>query len=681
MITERYLNAFTKFISTAPRSRTVKIVCNTINLHALICELNQRIKEHTMKQLGLKKLLIISVMLLVGLSVSVSSMILYFQQKDALIDRINGESEGYVASNAATIEDFINEKVNGIHKLAGLYQTEGIKGTEEEIIAKTYFLANAMNLNSAALSFENGDAYWNQTSPTWPNNKYKGDATSTPWYKAGRNAPSVTVTNPYLDEDNIFWVTVIEKIKAGTISADMKLEFLNDLVKQSHDIPGAVATILNHDTTILASSSPMLNVGEKGTDYRWFKIAASQAVNKESTAIKYVLDGVDKTLFSHRIHAGDKEWYFTISLDNSVALAKLEVARNSAIFITTVATLISIVIAFILIHILYRPILFLKETILDLSSGDADLTKRLKVETNDDLGQISQGVNQFIENLQGMMFEIQSATTSLQSNVERMREQSERNSGIIQNHVSETDQVVTAIEEMNATADSMATDAANTANLTQQANETSIESREIVEKSQQTVSALISDVEESAINVQKMKDETQSINSILSVISEIAEQTNLLALNAAIEAARAGEQGRGFAVVADEVRNLASRTKDSTGEVESALNRLLNGTQTVVNSMDNTKKRCQETADGSGEVSVSLNTMTHFVDDIHNLSTQIATAAEEQSCVTQELSRNMSAISEIVGELDINGQQALKDAEDVADVNQQLIAIVNRFKI
>ncbi len=195
------------------------------------------------------------------------------------------------------------------------------------------------------------------------------------------------------------------------------------------------------------------------------------------------------------------------------------------------------------------------------------------------------------------------------------------------------------------------------------------------------MSALIKDVESAADNVNRMSQETQEINKVLSVIGDIAEQTNLLALNAAIEAARAGEQGRGFAVVADEVRNLASRTKSSTEEVEVALSKLLKGTQVVVESMENTKQRCQETADGSGEVGESLETMTTYVAEINTLSAQIATAAEEQSSVTQELSRNMAALNDIVGELDSNGRRAVSDMDNIESVNDKLVRIVGRFKL
>ena len=178
-----------------------------------------------------------------------------------------------------------------------------------------------------------------------------------------------------------------------------------------------------------------------------------------------------------------------------------------------------------------------------------------------------------------------------------------------------------------------------------------------------------------------MASETDGINTVLGVIGDIAEQTNLLALNAAIEAARAGEQGRGFAVVADEVRNLASRTKESTEEIETALASLLKGSQSVVDSMESTKEKCGQTAEGAGQVAESLDVMTDFVTEINDLSTQIAAAAQEQNSVTQELSRNMTAINDIVGELDNNGKQALEDAHSIAEINTRLSGIVGRFKL
>lgn len=633
-----------------------------------------------MRQFGMRRLLIAAMMLLVGVSVSVSSFILYSNEKEAIHEAIIYQTQSYTRNKAETIQGLIGEKTGGLQRLSSRYLQKGISGSDDEIIEQTHFLAKAMNLESAIIAFANGNGFWNQTAKSWPNHKLDGDVTQKGWYKAGRAANHTIVTEPYLFEGQ-YWITMVDRIKDGVVAVEYKLSFLNEIVKEAVDIPGSTAVILNQDTTFLASTSDAIKAGEKGTDFAWFSDVAKEAVSKESAIIQYVLNDQDKILFSHRIKVADKNWYFAIALEKSVAFSALEEAKNTAILIVLIATLVSVTVGFLLIRSLFSPIHDLRDTIKGLSRGDGDLTQRLTVRSSDELGEIADGVNKFIENLQTMMNEIKGVTNTLESNVNRLKDQSHHNKTILQSHISETEQVVTAIEEMNSTAASMATDAANTASLTQRASETSIESRKIIDQSQVTVSALISDVDNAANDVQKMNDETQNINTILNVIGEIAEQTNLLALNAAIEAARAGEQGRGFAVVADEVRNLASRTKDSTEEIEAALESLLKGTLIVVNSMDSTKDRCQETADGAGKVAGSLETMTQFVGDINDLSTQIATAAEEQSSVTQELSRNMTTINDMVSELGNVGEQVNADAEEISNVNQQLASIVSRFKL
>jgi len=635
-----------------------------------------------MKNLGFKRLLLISILALVALSVSISSYISYSKESAMITKMISQSTTEYVAEQAKLVEVLLGEKVSAVGKLAGQYKNKDIEGSPPQIIELTKMVANAANLNSAVIAFNNGDAYWNQTAPTWPDHKYDGDATTRGWYQAAMSANGTSVTDPYLSSDgDVYWISIVEKTFGGMVSVDMKLGFLNDMVSDATKLAGSAAIIMSQDTSILASSSPALKVGEKGADIASLKSVLVNATQQKSAIQEYQLNGVDKLMFSKQIVVGDKKWYFVIGLDKDVAFADLQDAKYDAIFVALTACVLSVVLAFFVIQALYRPILELKKTITGLSQGDGDLTQRLEVRTKDDLGQIADGVNQFIASLQSMMLEIQNVSLQLQENVESLKGKSTRNAAILESHVSETEQIVAAIEEMNATADAMATDAANTAQLTHKANEASGVSQTTVSQAQTTVSVLVQDVDATAENVQRMSEETDGINAILSVIGEIAEQTNLLALNAAIEAARAGEQGRGFAVVADEVRNLASRTKESTEEIESALSSLLKGNQSVVEAMDTTKERCQETADGMGGVTESLGTMTQFVGDINDLSTQIATAAEEQSSVTQEVSRNMSAISDIVSELDNNSKEALAESETIASVNSSLAAIVGRFKL
>lgn len=635
-----------------------------------------------MRNLGFRKLLLISIVALVVVSVSASSYIAYVKQKSNLVELITQTNQEYVKSEAEQIAAQLNEKVHGLDKLGQHYDNKPITGTEQDFIELTHIFSKAMNLNSSVVAFTNGDAYWNQTAKTWPNHKFEGDVTTRGWYQLGRQSPSAAMSEPYLgSEGDVYWVSIVRKTMSGMISADMQLGFLNDIAKNANEIPGAVAVILNHDTTVLASSISEVKAGTKADSVDWLSSVAKQVIGNVDTVFDGTIGDKDELFFSHQIKVADKKWYFIVGIEKAVAFSALASAKQAAITTAIIATAISIILALIIMNILYRPILVLKETVMGLSEGNGDLTQRIEVKTHDDLGQISEGVNAFIANLQSMMLEIREVTNHLNENVDRMKDQSQRNSVILQNHVQETEQVVTAIEEMNSTAESMATDAANTAQLTHKASEAGNASKETVTQAQNNVNELVEDVGVASENVNSMASETDGINTILGVIGDIAEQTNLLALNAAIEAARAGEQGRGFAVVADEVRNLASRTKASTEEIEAALASLLKGSQSVVDSMDSTKEKCAQTAEGAGEVASSLDVMTDFVTDINDLSTQIATAAEEQSSVTQELSRNMTAINDIVGELDANGQTALEEAQAISDMNHTLTSIVGRFKL
>jgi len=635
-----------------------------------------------MRNLGFRKLLLISIVALVVVSVSASSYIAYVKQKSNLVELITQTNQEYVKSEAEQIASQLNEKVNGLDKLGQHFDNKPITGTEQDFIELTHIFSKAMNLNSSVVAFTNGDAYWNQTAKTWPNHKFEGDVTTRGWYQLGRQSPSAAISEPYLgSEGDVYWVSIVRKTMSGMISADMQLGFLNDIAKNANEIPGAVAVILNHDTTVLASSISEVKAGTKAGSIDWLNSVAKQVIGNVDTVFDGSIGDKDELFFSHQVKVADKNWYFVIGIEKAVAFSALASAKQAAITTAIIATAISIILALIIMNILYRPILVLKETVMGLSEGNGDLTQRIEVKTHDDLGQISEGVNAFIANLQSMMLEIREVTNHLNENVDRMKDQSQRNSVILQNHVQETEQVVTAIEEMNSTAESMATDAANTAQLTHKASEAGNASKDTVTQAQNNVNELVEDVGVASENVNSMASETDGINTILGVIGDIAEQTNLLALNAAIEAARAGEQGRGFAVVADEVRNLASRTKASTEEIEAALASLLKGSQSVVDSMDSTKEKCAQTAEGAGEVASSLDVMTDFVTDINDLSTQIATAAEEQSSVTQELSRNMTAINDIVGELDANGQTALEEAQAISDMNHTLTSIVGRFKL
>ena len=352
-----------------------------------------------------------------------------------------------------------------------------------------------------------------------------------------------------------------------------------------------------------------------------------------------------------------------------------------SIAIAAALLMIALLVAAWSINKIVKGLVMLKERIDTLSTGEADLTSRIDITSHDELGDIGNSVNNFIIYLQSMILEISQASAHITDGIKQLDVQSEQNNQALIKHASETDQVVAAITEMSATAETVAQNATETAANTQKANDDALLAKDDVLEASGSMIVLVDEVGTASASINTMNENTQQIVSVLGVIGEIADQTNLLALNAAIEAARAGEQGRGFAVVADEVRSLAARTQSSTAEINEILTTLRQDASSAVAAMEVTKTSCERTAENAERVSNSLDAVTGSIVEINDLSTQIATASEEQSSVTEEVSRNMNNIREMVQGLTQNGQATVDSTQSLAAANTQLNTLVSKFKL
>lgn len=307
-----------------------------------------------------------------------------------------------------------------------------------------------------------------------------------------------------------------------------------------------------------------------------------------------------------------------------------EQMAEKSLMILLIALVLTGATAFVIMvaaHRMVVPIKNMADNLNDIAKGEGDLTKRLSVKGEDEIAQLGRAFNLFVDKLQHIIGDVASATAKVKTAANAIHDQTKVMSSQLLSHNNETDQVVTAITEMSSTASEVAQNTTQVAEATQAATGDVANAQRCVDASLEEIAALMEQINHAAGSIKSLSEQSQKINSVLSVIGGIAEQTNLLALNAAIEAARAGEQGRGFAVVADEVRSLASRTQASTLEINEMLSALHKLVSQAVKTMDESQQSCVRSVESSRAISESLGSVTSAVTAINDMSTQIATAA------------------------------------------------------
>jgi len=280
-----------------------------------------------------------------------------------------------------------------------------------------------------------------------------------------------------------------------------------------------------------------------------------------------------------------------------------------------------------------------------MSQGDGELTRRLDADGNDELSELAGNLNLFLSKIQRMLQSIAGSALQLSNSFTELSNVSEETSRAVAKQQDETHHVVTAINQLAASVQEVAQNTANAADAAQKADEEALSGRHMVEENRQAIEKLAKEVEQAAQVIQELEQETDGIGGVLGVIQAIAEQTNLLALNAAIEAARAGEQGRGFAVVADEVRTLAQRTQDATTQIQDAIGRLQESTGKAVSVMEMGRISADDSVKKAVEAGSILSSISESVSIIRDMNTQIASATEEQAAVTNEVRANLDTIS------------------------------------
>ena len=374
-------------------------------------------------------------------------------------------------------------------------------------------------------------------------------------------------------------------------------------------------------------------------------------------------------------------------IEAQVALVETKVQERMqgvVLSIVGIAVVVLLVIAaagMLLANTILRPLNLMKANLDDIAAGEGDLTRRLTITSQDELGELAGSFNRFVDKIHGLVRQITEMTSQLTGLVNQVSDQAQRSDQAMERQRHETDQVATAINQMSAAAQEVAKSAQNAAVAAQQTDEEGQAAKRVVAGSIVKIHALVDDIRSSGVSLDSLQKDVSSIVSVLGVIRSIAEQTNLLALNAAIEAARAGEAGRGFAVVADEVRALASRTQISTQEIQGMIDRLQAGTQSAVEAMRRSSEAGDGTSAQANEAGASLDTMAQLIGTINSMNAQIASAAEEQTAVAEEINRSVHQIAVAVDSVADETQLGAQTSRSLADLGQRLGKLVGQFRI
>ncbi len=526
-----------------------------------------------------------------------------------------------------------------------------------------------------------------------PNSKYSetpndlGDRESE-WYLCSYETSKTCIVEPYLYEiepgNEVLMTSLVTPLMrngrfVGVAGSDINLPVLQKLMKEMSAklFEGkAQLHLLTAKNRIVASSE--------------FADKLSRPLTEADASFAQALQGKKGEIFEFNqllvadqeihIEAPDTHWRLVLTVPESVAFAgvnqlkaelQTDVRNTMGTKLVFSLVIIGVAVAAIIIFVgtITRPLNQMRERVFNLSSADGDLTQTLQIENHRELIEISQGINQFIAKLREMILALQEQSLQVQKQTNLLSEATTITTETIARQTAETDSVATAMEEMSSTSAEVARLASTSAEGTQVSEKILRNTQASFDHSVQQVQAIAAAMIENSERISQVSARSDDINQIVSTISDIAEQTNLLALNAAIEAARAGEQGRGFAVVADEVRTLAANTQKSTEEINELVKRLQNNVREAVEQIEANRSRSEETTQSIAESVESLKELTAQVNLIADNTVQVASAAEQQSQVNHEISQSVVGIGDTAKEL--NDQ-----AHTIDGVRQELTQVV-----
>ena len=447
-----------------------------------------------------------------------------------------------------------------------------------------------------------------------------------------------------------------------------------DAFKQKHQVDIAMYLFQSSSFKAFASTMP-----QNLLDEHQLKVAMDGQIVK----MRLDQDGKKLAVMARQVsdYSGTPIGVVVIACDESHYVAMFDSARNTALLIALGILGIGILLSLSITSTIVKPIEGTAASLMEIAKGEGDLRVRLPAEGDNELARLSNAFNLFAAKIQHTVAQVQGSIIKLTKMAENLAESSADTRSAAENQSMETEQVATALNEMTASFQNVAENAVNAAIAAKEANRQAINGNQVVQQSIQAINRLADEVEQSAETIHGLESQSKLIGGILETIRNIAEQTNLLALNAAIEAARAGEQGRGFAVVADEVRTLASRTQQATQEIQAMIATLQTGAQTAVLSMQSNQNQMRISVEQAEQAGTAFNSIAQAIGTISQMNEQIASSSEQQTSVAENINRNEVRISDAAKQAVQAAENIAHSSETLAHLAESLETLLGKFKV